>query len=231
MRYSRHLLVDRFTSIHQQKIKDASVLVIGAGGLGSAILMYLAAAGIGRIGIVDYDSISVSNLNRQILYHPGIIEQSKVNEAAKRIKELNPDCSIEVFNTKLTNDNAQSIIEQFDVIADATDNFTTRYIADATCKKLNRPFVYGTAEQWSGQISVFHYQGAGGYCDLYPQQNETHASTPGIIGPMAGVIGTRQAIEIIKIVTGLGEVLSNKLLIIDALNNQDMILNIKPSGK
>jgi molybdopterin/thiamine biosynthesis adenylyltransferase len=227
MRYARHLLIDGFTELHQQKLTDASVLVVGAGGLGSAILLYLAAAGVGHLGVLDFDVISESNLNRQILYHPGVIDNLKSAEASKRVKELNPTCKVSVFNTKITEDNALEIITGFDVVVDATDNFVARYVVDDTCGKLQIPFVYGTAEQWGGQLSVFHYNGAKGYKDLYPQAPPLGENPPGVMGPMPGFIGTRQALEVVKLITGQGEVLAGKLMVVDVLNNQNMVLEIK----
>ncbi|MBN2742759.1 MAG: HesA/MoeB/ThiF family protein [Marinilabiliaceae bacterium] len=226
MRYSRHLLVDEFTQHHQQKLADASVVVVGAGGLGSALLMYLAAAGVGHLGIIDFDVVSESNLNRQVLYNHDDIDLHKADRATARIRKLNPTCRLSVFNLKISNDNATDILRNYDVVADATDNFATRYALDDACRKLHKPFVYGTAEQWTGQVSVFHYGKAGGYRDLYPDMPTATQQPPGVMGPMPGVVGTRQALEVIKIVTGLGEPLAGKLWMMDTLNNMDCLINI-----
>ncbi|TCO07480.1 HesA/MoeB/ThiF family protein [Natronoflexus pectinivorans] len=226
MRYARHLLLDNFDESHQERLAKSSVLVVGAGGLGSALLLYLSAAGVGHIGVLDFDVISTSNLNRQILYHPGLVGELKSEEAAKRVKEINPDCKVTCFNRKVTTENAADTIRGFDVVADATDNFQVRYAVDDACRKLNVPLVYGTAEQWGGQLSVFHFNGAKGYSDLYPEAPEVKKTPPGVMGPMPGFIGTRQALEIIKIITGQGEVLAGKLMVFDVLNNQNLVFDI-----
>lgn len=226
MRYARHLLVEGFTASHQQQLADSSVLVAGAGGLGSALLMYLAAAGVGHLAIVDFDVVSESNLNRQVLYHPGSLNQLKTQEAAARISQLNPNCRLTVINEKITAQNALQLLAGYHVVADATDNFATRYVLDDACAQLQTPFVYGSAEQWMGQVSVFHFGGAGGYRDLYPDAPSPSDQPPGVMGPMPGLVGTRQALEVIKIITGVGEVLSGKLLMMDVLNNVDVMLAI-----
>lgn len=219
-RYARHLLVDHFTLEHQQKLADAKVFVLGAGGLGSALLLYLAAAGLGHLAIVDFDTVAESNLNRQILYHPGVIGKPKAIEAARRIKEINPDCQITLINEKITSENCQSLIESFDLVADATDNYSTRYIIDDACRNLQKPYVFASAEQLGGQLSVFHYNGAKGYRDLFPQAPEPSSTPPGIIGATAGMIGTMEALEVIKIITGIGTSIAGSLICMDALNNQ-----------
>lgn len=226
MRYARHMLLHGFDEIHQQKLAKSSVAVAGAGGLGSGVLIYLAAAGVGHIGVIDFDVVSESNLNRQVLYNPGVIGKLKSQEAARRLKEINPDCKLTVFNQKISADNAIDIFSGFDVVVDATDNFATRYVVDDACKALNTPFVYGSAEQWGGQISVFHYQGAGSYRDLYPNSPPVSSTPPGVMGPVPGVVGTRQAIEVIKIITGQGAILAGKLMVLDMLNNRDTVFEL-----
>lgn len=219
-RYARHLLVENFTLDHQQKLADAKVFVLGAGGLGSALLLYLAAAGVGHLAIVDFDIVAESNLNRQILYHPGVIGQSKAIEAAKRVQELNPDCQITLINEKITSENCLRLIESFDVVADATDNYSARYAIDDACRQLQKPYVFASAEQFGGQLSVFHFNCAKGYRDLFPQAPEPSSTPPGIIGATAGMIGTMEALEVIKIITGIGKSIAGTLVCIDALNNQ-----------
>lgn len=227
-RYARHLLVQDFSAAHQQKIFDTSVLVVGAGGLGSALLLYLAAAGIGHLGIADFDQVSESNLNRQILYTSQCIGLNKVDQACKRISQTNPNCRITAINQRITRDNILDIAKNFDLIADATDNFETRYLLDDACARLKKPLIYGTAEQWTGQVSVFHYQHAGAYRDLFPTPPPLTNRPPGVIGPMPGLVGTRQALEILKIITQQGKTLAGKLLMINILNNQDQIIQLKP---
>ncbi|MFT3739749.1 MAG: HesA/MoeB/ThiF family protein [Breznakibacter sp.] len=216
-RYSRHLLVDGFDRSHQKKLACASVFVAGCGGLGSAILTYLGAVGVGHLGFVDFDTVSESNLNRQVLYHPGQIGLPKAEKAAKRLGQISPDCRLTVFNRRMDAENINDMVNGFDIVMDATDNFAARYLLDDTCNQLQKPFVYATAEQWGGQLSVFHYRGAKGYRQLYPSQPLPAATPPGIMGPVAGLIGMYAAIESVKIITGLGNVLSGKLLCVDAL--------------
>jgi adenylyltransferase/sulfurtransferase len=218
-RYSRHLLVESFTPEHQQKLADAKVFVLGAGGLGSPLLLYLAAAGVGHLAIADFDVISESNLNRQILYHDGIIGNAKALEAANRVKQLNADCQVTNINEKITAENCAALIEPFDLVADATDNYSTRYIIDNYCRQVQKPYVFASAEQMGGQLSVFHYNGAKGYRDLFPTPPEPSANPPGIIGAAAGIIGSLEAMEVIKIITGLGTPLCRKLLVINTLEN------------
>lgn len=225
-RYSRHLLVEGFTAKHQERLRQSKVLVVGAGGLGSALLYYLSAAGIGTIGIVDFDVVSDSNLNRQILYGPKQLGLLKSEEAAKAIKSFAPECEVVVFNQKLTRENAPDIIKQFDIVADGTDNTATRYIIDETCEKLKTPYVYASAEQMGGQLSVFHLNGSGSYQGLFPEENLPSDQPPGIIGATAGLVGSYEALEVIKVVTGLGTNLSGKLMIIDALNHQHQLFPI-----
>ncbi|MBN2165290.1 MAG: HesA/MoeB/ThiF family protein [Marinilabiliaceae bacterium] len=225
-RYSRHLLVEGFNTEHQEKLKNAKVLVVGAGGLGSSVLYYLSAAGIGTIGIIDFDIISESNLNRQILYSPNQLGKSKAEEACLKIKEFAPQCNLKIFNEQLSYDNADSIIGQFDIIADGTDNIATRYIIDRVCEKLQKPYIYASAEQLGGQLSVFHLNGKGSYRSLFPDESELPANPPGIIGAAAGIIGSYEALEIIKIITGIGTNLSGKLMIIDALHHQHQLYHI-----
>lgn len=224
-RYARHLLIDGFSEAHQQKLAEASVFVAGSGGLGSALLTYLSAAGVGHLGIVDFDVVAESNLNRQVLYHPELIGQSKAQHAAKRIAQLSPECKLTVFEEKITADNCEQLIAGFDLVADATDNFATRYVLDAACEKLQKPYVYASVEQWGGQLSVFHHLGAAGYSNLYPEPPAGN-KTPGVMGPVAGLIGLYEAIEVVKVITGLGEPLAKKLMVIDTLKNEQMVLTI-----
>lgn len=226
MRYARHLLLPGFTTHHQQLLARSSVLVAGAGGLGSALLLYLAAAGVGHLGIVDFDEVSESNLNRQLLYEPRHLGALKTQVAAEKIRSLNPDCRLTVLNRRLEASNTVDSLRGFEVVADATDNFAARYALDAACERLRLPFVYGSAEGWGGQVSVFHYGGAGGYRHLYPESPEWGAGPPGVMGPLPGLVGTRQALEVVKIITGQGEVLAGKLWIFDALNNQDRTVDL-----
>ncbi|AWV99820.1 molybdopterin-synthase adenylyltransferase MoeB [Arcticibacterium luteifluviistationis] len=221
-RYSRQILIPGFGLEGQQKLKESSVLVIGCGGLGSPVLMYLAAAGIGRIGLVEDDKIDTSNLQRQILYNEGAVGLEKIEEASKRLKGINGNVIIEKHNTRLSSKNALSIVEKYDVVVDGSDNFPTRYLVNDSCILRNKPLVYGAIYRFEGQVSVFNYKGGVNYRDLFPnppsEDMAPNCATAGVLGMMAGIIGTLQATEVVKILTGMGEVLSGKLLLVDALS-------------
>ncbi|WP_341226388.1 molybdopterin-synthase adenylyltransferase MoeB [uncultured Arcticibacterium sp.] len=221
-RYSRQILIPGFGLEGQQKLKESSVLVIGCGGLGSPVLMYLAAAGIGRIGLVEDDKIDTSNLQRQILYNEDVVGLEKIEEAAKRLEGINGNVIIEKYNTRLSSKNALSIVEKYDVVVDGSDNFPTRYLLNDSCVLRNKPLVYGAIYRFEGQVSVFNYDRAVNYRDLFPnppsEDMAPNCATAGVLGMMAGIIGTLQATEVVKILTGMGEVLSGKLLLVEALN-------------
>lgn len=222
VRYSRHLLLPEVGSAGQQKLKNASVLVIGAGGLGSPALLYLAAAGVGKIGIVDFDDVDKSNLQRQILYSDAEVGTSKVSSAAQRIKNLNPEIEVMEFPVRLDASNALDLFSQFDLILDGSDNFATRYLVNDACVLTNKPNVHGAIYRWDGQASVFSYKGGPCYRCLFPDPPPLDAvpncAEGGVFGVMAGLIGCLQASEAIKIILGIGETLSGKLLIYDALS-------------
>ncbi len=219
-RYERSLRVEGFDTDSQLRLNAAAVLAVGAGGLGSAALSYLAAAGIGRLGIADFDTVSASNLQRQILYATPQIGKGKAVCAAERLKALNPHVEISVHNCKITVENVGEIIGNYDIIIDCTDNYETRYLVDNFCSQQQKPFIYGTAEQWQGQLSTFHYRGAKGYADLYPRSAGTAPAADsgrplGVLSPVPGIIGSLQALEAIKIITGIGDTLHGKLLTVD----------------
>jgi len=209
----------------QQKLKSSSLLVVGAGGLGCAILPYLAASGIGRIGIIDGDRIEESNLHRQVLYGAEQIGLFKAKEAADSIFKNNSDVEILVFEEFLTQKNANQIFSDFDLILDATDNLFIRYVINDTCVKLNKPFVYGSIHQFQGQVSVFNYQGGPSYRDIFPEENQSapNCAEAGVLGTTVGLIGMLQANEALKIILEIGEVLSGKLLIYDLLSNSQQV--------
>ncbi len=215
-RYERHLIVPDFGEEEQKKLRDARVLVVGAGGLGSAVLSYLAAAGVGCIGIVEFDRVNHSNLQRQILYTCRDLDGPKIEIAAERLMAVNPAAQVITFAVRLTDENADEIFEGFDLVVDCTDNYATRYVIDRACAKLNKPMVYGTAQEAGGQVSVFHAGGAGSYADLYPEVPDNDAGPVGVLSPMPGIVGSIQAMEVIKLVTGYGETLAGKLLVFDA---------------
>jgi len=214
-RYSRHLLVPGFGEAEQAKLHDAKVLVVGAGGLGSAALSYLAAAGVGRIGIVEFDTVSISNLQRQILYTTPDLGQEKVEVAASRLRAINPEIQVITYNKKLTDENAGAIVAEYDLVVDCTDNYAARRVIDRFCSLLNKPMIYGSAQEAGGQVSVFHAGGSGSYTDLYPDPQDDGRPV-GVLSPMPGIVGSLQAMEAIKLITGFGETLAGRLLTIDA---------------
>lgn len=217
-RYSRHLILHEIGEQGQQKLLKAKVLVIGAGGLGAPILQYLVAAGIGTIGIVDADEVSLSNLQRQILYREEDVRKSKANIAKETLSRLNSDVNIIAYPFMLNQSNADEIISEYDVVVGATDNFESRILMDQITKIQRKPFVHGSIGEFEGQVSVFNYQGGPSYTNLYPDTPESSDLPLGVMGVLPGVVGSLQAVEVIKIITEIGDVLSGKLLIYDALN-------------
>lgn len=224
-RYNRHLIISEIGEKGQLKLKAAKVLVIGAGGLGSPLLMYLAGGGIGHIGIVDGDEVSLSNLQRQVLYKESEVGQSKSDLAAQKLKELNSDVELVSYPYFLDEDKADALIAEYDIVVGATDNFKSRYLLDTICKKQNKPFVNGAISEFSGQVGVFNYAGAPAYSDLFPEHPEEAKMPIGVMGVLPGVIGSMMAVEVVKIVTGIGEVLSGKLLSYDALANNVNVID------
>jgi molybdopterin/thiamine biosynthesis adenylyltransferase/rhodanese-related sulfurtransferase len=220
-RYSRHLILEDVGMTGQRKLKGSSVLCIGTGGLGSPLLLYLAAAGVGRIGIVDFDVVDESNLQRQIIHSTSTLGKSKVESAAARIAEVNPHVQVDVYNEMVDSENALRLFEPYDVIVDGTDNFPTRYLVNDACVMLGKPNVYGSIFKFEGQASVFNYQDGPHYRDLYPEPPPPgmvpSCAEGGVLGILPGVIGCIQATETIKILLGKGDTLSGRLLIYDAL--------------
>ena len=221
-RYSRHIILPEVGLEGQKRLKAASVLCIGTGGLGSPLLLYLAAAGIGRIGIVDFDVVDSSNLQRQIIHGTSWIGKPKIESARNRILEINPACQVDLYNTILTSANALEIMAPYDVIIDGTDNFQTRYLTNDACVLLNKPNVYGSIFRFEGQASVFNYQDGPNYRDLFPEPPPPgmvpSCAEGGVLGVLPGIIGIIQATEAIKIILGKGTTLSGRLLVYDALN-------------
>jgi adenylyltransferase/sulfurtransferase len=235
-RYNRHIIIPGFGLPAQQKLKNAKVLVIGAGGLGSPVLLYLAAAGVGTLGIVDFDVVENSNLQRQVLFGINGIGQPKVLAARQRLLNLNPFIKIEVYYTTITSANAMELISGYDVVADGTDNFTTRYLINDACVLSGKPNVYASIFQFEGQLTVFNHLNLNGqrgpnYRDLFstppPKDLVPNCAEGGVLGVLPGVIGTLQALEVIKVITGLGEVLSGRLYCFDALHFESRIFELK----
>ena len=220
-RYSRHILIPDVGRAGQERLKAGSALLIGAGGLGSPLALYLAAAGVGRIGIVEFDKIDETNLQRQILYGTSQVGQSKLQRAQERLADLNPAITIEPFEEPLTSANALELFARYDVVADGTDNFPTRYLVNDACVLTGKPNVYGSIFRFEGQISVFNYQGGPCYRCLYseppPPGLVPSCAEGGVLGVLPGVVGALQANEVIKALLGLGEVAAGRLVIYDAL--------------
>lgn len=221
-RYARHIVLPEIGEGGQEKLLSSKALVIGAGGLGSAVIAYLAAAGIGEIGIVEPDRVELSNLQRQILFETADIGRGKAVSARDRVQEVNPDCQVEIFEERITAGNACQLADRFDIIADGCDNFETRFAVSEACMSLGKPLVSAAISGFYAQISTFKpYLGAGHPCYrcLVPQapKREMTCAQEGIIGPLAGMAGSIQALETIKELLGIGESLSGKMLVIDAL--------------
>lgn len=221
-RYSRHLVLPGIGIKGQEKIKQGKVLIVGAGGLGSPAAMYLAAAGIGAIGILDFDKVEENNLQRQIIHSTKNIGTSKVESAKIAINNLNPNVNVKTYNLKLNSKNALEIIKRYDVIIDASDNFPTRYLVNDACVLLNKPLVYGSIFRFEGHASVFNYENGPCYRCLFPNPPPPHlvpsCAQAGVLGILPGVIGTIQATEALKIILEIGETLSGRFLVYDALS-------------
>lgn len=232
-RYAHHLQLPEIGIEGQQKLKQAKVLVVGAGGLGCAVLQYLNAAGIGTIGVMDFDFVQLSNLQRQVLYNESDIGKSKVNCALEKLKQQNSITNLIAHNEKLKEINSQEIFSNYDLIVDCTDNYETRYIVNDACIKTNKAFVYGAIYKFEGQIAIFNQLNDGNrsanYRDLFPENKEpqtfTSCSDVGVIGVLPGIVGLLQANEVIKVITGIGDTLINKLLLINLLSMQFEIMH------
>lgn len=224
-RYSRHLILPEVGLAGQKKLKAASVLCIGAGGLGSPIALYLAAAGVGKLGLVDFDVVDYSNLQRQIIHGTKDVDRPKAESAKETINDINPNCEVVIHNTMLTSDNAMDIIKNYDVVVDGTDNFPTRYLTNDACVLLGKPNVYGSIFRFEGQASVFapHMDGPCYRC-LYPEPPPPgmvpSCAEGGVLGVLPGIIGCIQTTEIIKLILGKGKHLINRLMIYSALDMQ-----------
>lgn len=223
MRYDKQIALPEVGEAGQKKLARAKVLVVGTGGLGCPVLQYLAAAGVGTIGIVDGDEVNETNLHRQVLYTNSDVGKPKVQVAAERLKQLNPEVEIQTFSEFLTAGNAMNIVANYDLIVDATDNFVARYRINDVCVKLGKPFVYGAIHRFEGQVSVFNYKGGPTYRCLFPdkpaESQIPNCNETGVLGVLPGIIGTHQATEVLKIILGIGEVLSGKLMTLNLLTN------------
>ena len=234
-RYSRHIIIPEFNIEGQRKLKKARVLVVGTGGLGSPLLLYLTAAGVGTIGIVDFDVVEKSNLQRQVLFTTDDIGKPKVEAAKKRLSALNPFVNFEIFNTRLDSTNALSIISAFDIVADGTDNFPTRYLVNDACVLAGKVNVFASIFRFEGQASVFNFlypDGSRGpnYRDLFPSPPPAglvpSCAEGGVIGVLPGILGSLQANEVIKVISGVGTTLAGKLFQFDAAEFKTRIYKI-----
>lgn len=224
-RYHRQIILKDFGDTAQDKLRAASILVVGAGGLGCPLLQYLAAAGAGCIGIADDDVVALSNLHRQPLYSMADIGKAKVQVAAEKLQALNPDVEIHQHTKRVTSKNALEIIKNYDIVADASDNFATRYLVNDACVLLGKPLVFGAVSQWEGQLAIFNAgTDAVNYRDLFPQPPSAgtvlNCAEAGVPGPLPGIIGTMMANELIKLITGTGKPMLNKMFLYNAWNNQ-----------
>ena len=222
-RYARHLILPEVGLAGQERLKAASVICIGAGGLGSPLLLYLAAAGVGRIGIVDGDAVELSNLQRQVIHGSDALGRSKAKSAAARLHELNPHCRIDVHDVMLDITNVMDLIADYDVVCDGTDNFVSRYLINDACVLSGKPLIYGSVQRFEGQVSVFNCNpDSPNFRDLLPVPPLPGAipscSEAGVMGVMPGLIGLLQATETIKLITGIGRCLDGRLLVVDALS-------------
>ncbi|WP_456331639.1 molybdopterin-synthase adenylyltransferase MoeB [Fervidibacter sacchari] len=237
LRYSRHLILPEVGMAGQKKLRAASVLIIGAGGLGCPIALYLTAAGIGRLGLVDFDVVDRTNLQRQILYGESVVGVPKVEAAAERLKDLNPDVEIETYPERLTSENALQIMSDYDIIIDGTDNFPTRYLTNDAAVILGKPYIYGSIFRFEGQVSVFLSRPFNGfergpcYRCLFPSPPPPGAvpscAEGGVLGVLPGIVGALQAAEAIKLIVGIGEPLIGKLMLIDTLRMEFKTVRIR----
>jgi sulfur-carrier protein adenylyltransferase/sulfurtransferase len=232
-RYSRHLILPEVGLEGQKRLKAASVMCIGTGGLGSPLLLYLAAAGVGRIGIVDFDIVDTSNLQRQVIHGTSWVGKPKIVSAKDRILEINPHCQVDLYETRLSAENALAILEPYDIVVDGTDNFPTRYLVNDACVLLNKPNVYGSIFRFEGQATVFNYQDGPNYRDLYPEPPPPglvpSCAEGGVLGILPGLIGVIQATETVKIILGQGTTLSGRLLLYNSLDMTFRELKLRPN--
>jgi sulfur-carrier protein adenylyltransferase/sulfurtransferase len=234
LRYSCQIALPGFSEATQRLLQSAKVLVVGAGGLGCPAAQYMAASGVGTIGIADFDVVSISNLHRQILYTPAEVGLKKVEIACKKLQQQNPTIKLVAYDVKISSKNVLQIIEEFDIVLDGTDNFDTRYLLNDACVLKGKPLVYGAIYQYEGQVAVWNIQNADGtrtpnYRDLFPEVNSTqipNCAEGGVIPTLAGVIGCMQANEVIKYITKTGELLAGKVLIFDAQTMQSRVIKI-----
>jgi molybdopterin/thiamine biosynthesis adenylyltransferase/rhodanese-related sulfurtransferase len=231
MRYARQTQLVNFGEAAQQKLRNAKVLVVGAGGLGVPVLQYLTGMGIGTLGVIDMDTISLSNLHRQVLYAEKEVGQSKVITAVNKLQALNQEVAFQTYDEAITPQNALTVIGDYDLVIDATDNFSTRYLLNDACVILNKPLIYGAVQQYEGHVSVFNYQGGPTYRCLYPTPPSAgeipDCNTAGVLGIVPGIVGSQQALQAVKVITGVGQTLSGYLQIFDFLQDEQYKMKLK----
>lgn len=219
MRYNRQIILPEIGEEGQKKLRKAKILIVGIGGLGSPISLYLASAGIGKIGLIDDDTVNITNLQRQIIYTEKEIGKSKVLCATERLSALNSEVTYQVYPIRLTEENARKIISEYDIVVDGCDNFQTRYVINDVCEEQGKPYVYGAICGFEGQVSVFHYgEKKFNYRDLYPDEEEMKQLPPppkGVMGITPAVVGSVEAMEVVKIICGFGDILAGKIWTID----------------
>lgn len=234
-RYARHLILPEFGKVGQEKLKASKVLCVGAGGLGSPMAMYLAAAGVGTLGIMDFDVVDVSNLQRQIIHGQATVGERKVVSAANRIKDINPHVNVKIHETAISSANARETIREYDVVADGTDNFPTRYLVNDACVLEGKVNVYASIFRFDGQATVFGMKDGPCYRCLYPDPPPPgmvpSCAEGGVLGVLPGIMGTLQALEVIKVLTGIGEPLKGRLQVFDALTFKFRELKIRKDPK
>ncbi len=229
-RYSRHIMLSDIGCEGQTRLSQARVLIVGVGGLGSPISLYLTAAGVGHIGIIDNDVVSLSNLQRQVLYYEADVGKDKAHCAYKHLQSISSLTSFNVYPMRLDSDNAASIMAEYDIVVDGCDNAATRYIIDDVCAMQGKPYVYGAINEYCGQVSVFDARCNWRYSQLYPDRSHAISQpvvTGGVVATLPGIIGTIQATEVIKLITGMGENLINKLFIIDIRTMESNTINFR----
>ena len=224
-RYSRNIVLREIGGLGQKRLSSARILIVGAGGLGCPALLYLTASGVGKIGLVDFDTVSLSNLQRQVLFGGKDIGKLKVDSAKVRLKQLNPNVKIETYSSRLTQQNIERILFEYDLVLDGTDNYPTRYLINKNCFKLKKPLLFGAISRWDGQVGLYHphYKSACFEC-MFPEQDnyeiEETCSDSGVLGPLVGVIGALMATEAIKYVTKSGTSLNNEIMLYEGLSGE-----------
>ncbi|SDE06733.1 adenylyltransferase and sulfurtransferase [Dyadobacter soli] len=231
-RYARQIIMPEMGMAGQEKLRAGKVAVVGAGGLGCPVLQYLVAAGVGEIGIIDDDTVDLTNLHRQILYSADDVGKNKAITAVEKLSVLNPFVKLTAYPDRLNAENAIDLLSAYDLVIDGSDNFETRYLVNDFCVELNKPFVFGSILRFEGQVSVFNYQGGPTYRCLFPDAEEgDNCAEAGVMGVLPGIIGTYMANEAIKIIAGIGQPLSGKLLVINTLSNSQSVFQFSRSAE